>query len=165
MPLVYDELRALAARYMGRERAGHTLQPTALVNEVYLRLVDVDRIDWRGKAQFFALAARQIRKILVDHARKRNAAKRGGGVPKVTLDEAVAAAGEREIDPIVLDEALARLAERSPRQGQVVELRFFGGLSVEEVADVLGISVTTVKDDWAVARAWLHRALGEGGGA
>ncbi len=165
VPLVYDELRELAARYMGRERSGHTLQPTALVNEVYLRLVDADKIDWRGKVQFFALAARQIRKILVDHARKRGAAKRGGGIHKVTLDEAVAAAAEREVDPIALDEALARLAERSLRQSQVVELRFFGGLSVEEAADVLGVSVTTIKDDWAVARAWLRRALGEGGGA
>ena len=165
VPLIYDELRDLAARYMGRERAGHTLQPTALVNEVYLRLVDVDQIDWRGKAQFFALAARQIRKILVDHARRRDAAKRGGGLHRVTLDEAVAAADEREVDAVALDEALLRLAERSPRQSQVVELRFFGGLSVEEASDVIGVSVTTVKGDWAVARAWLRRELADGGRA
>lgn len=162
VPIVYDELRRLAARYLRRERSDHTLQPTALVNEIYLRLVKADEIDWQGRAQFFALAARQIRKILVEHARRKKAAKRGGDAARITLDESGGPSAQRDVELIALDDALARLANASPRQSQVVELRFFGGMRVEEVADVLGISATTVKDDWAVARAWLRRELSAG---
>jgi RNA polymerase sigma factor (TIGR02999 family) len=159
---VYEELRRLAAHYMGRERRDHTLQPTALVNELYLRMVDGERVDWLGKAQFFALAARQIRRILIEHARKHLAAKRGGGANKLTLDEAGVIAPGASVDLLALDEAMSKLAERSERQAQVVELRFFGGMSVEDAAGVLGVSATTVKDDWTVARAWLRRELSKG---
>lgn len=160
VPLVYDELRVLARRYLARERAGHTLQPTELVNEVYIRMVDVDGVDWRGRAHFLALAAAQIRRILVDHARKRRAAKRGGGrACRVTLGDIAAQQATDELDVLALHEALERLAMRSPRQARVVELRYFAGLSVEETAEVTSLSKTTVKDEWAVARAWLHRAL------
>ena len=159
VPLVYDELRALAQRYLARERQDHTLQPTALVHEVYLRMVDSTVVDWRGRAQFLALAAGQIRQILVDHARRKMAAKRGGGVYRMTLGDLVAPQCESEVDIIAVHEALERLASRSARQAQIVELRFFAGLSVEETAEVLSLSKTTVKDEWAVARAWLHRAI------
>lgn len=162
IPSVYEELRKLAAAYMGRERRDHTLQPTALVNELYLRMVDGQRVDWLGKAQFFALAAHQIRRILIEHARKHRAAKRGGAAQKLTLDEAAALAADADVDLLALDEAMTRLAERSERQARVVELRFFGGMSVEETAGVLGVSPTTVKDDWTVARAWLRRELSKG---
>lgn len=161
IPFIYDDLRELAARYLRRERSDHTLQPTALVNEVYLRLVKGDEINWKGRAQFFALAARQIRAILVDHARRKDAAKRGGRAERVTLDASVASLPVPDVDLIALHESLAELERRSARQAQVVELRFFGGLSVEEVAEVLGVSASTVKDDWVVARAWLRRRLSE----
>ena len=160
IPLIYDDLRRLAARYLRRERSDHTLQPTALVNEAYLRLVNADDVSWRGRAQFFALAARQIRMILVDHARKRNAGKRGSDNVRLTLHADVAPLSDPSLDILALDEALAALAERSARQAKVVELRFFGGLSVNEAAELLGVSTSTIKDDWAVARAWLRRRLG-----
>ncbi|MCG8403794.1 MAG: ECF-type sigma factor [Phycisphaerales bacterium] len=161
IPLIYDDLRRLAARYLRRERSDHTLQPTALVNEAYLRLVNGNVVNWRGRAQFFALAACQIRMILVDHARKKKAAKRGGDAALLTLDDGIASTCGPDVDLLALDEALASLAERSKRQANVVELRFFGGLSVDEAAEVLGVSTSTVKDDWAVARAWLRHRLGE----
>lgn len=164
IPLVYDELRLIAQRYLARERSNHTLQPTALVNEVYLRMVDVDNVDWRGRAHFLALAAGQIRHILVDHARRRAAAKRGGGRGyRVTLGHIEARQLADEIDVMALHEALQKLADLSPRQARVVELRYFAGLGVEETAEVLSLSKTTIKDEWAVARAWLHRALKDDG--
>jgi len=158
LPVVYDELRNLAEAYLRHERAGHTLQPTALVHEVFLKLVDVENIEWQGKAQFLALAARQIRKILIDHARRHRAAKRGAGARRVELQPDVAAP-EIDVDLLALDDALAALADRSPRQSQVVELRYFGGMSVEEVAEVLGVSPRTVKGDWRAARAWLRQRM------
>jgi RNA polymerase sigma factor (TIGR02999 family) len=159
LPLVYDQLRGLASRYMRQERRDHTLQPTALVHEAYLRLIDASQVDWRGKTHFFALAARQMRRILVEHARAHGASKRGGGARKVTLDESVAITPNGVLDVLALDEALVRLAGESNRQVKVVELRFFGGLSVEETAHILEISDGTVKRDWRVAKAWLSREL------
>jgi RNA polymerase sigma factor (TIGR02999 family) len=160
MPLVYDELRRLAARYMRSERPGHTLQPTALVNEVYLRLVESDRVKVQNRAHFFALAARMMRRMLVDAARSRRNAKRGGGIPKVSLDEALDVAGQSPVDFVALEEALVKLEAVHPRKVQVVELRYFGGLSLEESALSLGVSTDTVKRDWRFARAWLGRELG-----
>jgi len=159
LPLVYNELRALAARFMRREKPDHTLQPTALVHEAYVRLVDESRVDWRGKTHFFALAARQMRRVLIDSARSHQAQKRGGGLGRVTLDEALLPSAGPSFDVFALDEALQRLADLSSRQAQVVELRFFGGLSVEETAQFLGVSAPTVKNDWRAARAWLLREL------
>jgi RNA polymerase sigma factor (TIGR02999 family) len=164
LPLVYRELRALAAAYMRRERPGHTLQPTALVHEAFIRLVDESRINWRGRTHFFALAARQMRRILIDSARSRNARKRGGGLHRVTLDEGLLTSAGPTFDVLALDEALRRLARLNDRQAQVVELRFFGGLSVEETAQFLGVSAPTVKNDWRAARAWLLRELRPGEG-
>jgi RNA polymerase sigma factor (TIGR02999 family) len=160
VPLIYDDLRALAGRYMRNEAADHTLQPTALVHEAFLRLVDTDRVEWKTRAHFMAVAARTMRRILVDHARRRNAAKRGGG-KKVTLVEGMAFNEQRPIDLVALDEALAKLAVIDGRQSSVVELRFFGGLAVEEIADVLDVSTATVKRDWRFARAWLLHELGK----
>jgi RNA polymerase sigma factor (TIGR02999 family) len=159
MPLVYDQLRVLAGRYMDRERRDHTLQPTALVHEAYLRLIDASQIDWQGKTHFFAMAATQMRRVLADHARARGARKRGGGARKVTLGDNVAIGPAGTLDMLALDEALERLARSSPRQSRVVELRFFGGLSVEETARILDVSTGTVKGDWRVAKAWLAREL------
>ncbi len=160
LPLVYDELRGLAAHYMQQERRNHTLQPTALVNEAYLRLVDQSRVNWRNRAHFFAVAAEVIRRILVDHARQKAAAKRGGGQPHFPLDVAEPAdTATGPVDLLALDDALRRLDELSERQRRVVELRFFGGLSVQETAHVLDVSEATVKNDWRVARAWLAREL------
>ena len=160
VPLVYDELRALAAHYMRHERRDHTLQPTALVNEAYLRLIDIDRIDWKGKTHFIAMAARQMRRILVDHARRAGADKRGAGFQRVTLNEEVAPRAGMPVDALALHEALEKMERRNPRRSQVAELRLFGGLSTDEVAEVLEISATTVRDEWRVARAWLARELG-----
>ena len=160
MPLVHDELRAIARRYLRNERAGHTLQPTALANEAYLRLVDLDRIDWRGRAHFFAVAAGIIRRTLIDHARNRRAARRGAGAKRVSLEDTVLFADERPDELVELDEALEQLRKLDVRQERIVELRFFAGLSVEETAEVLGISARTVKREWAVARAWLRAELG-----
>jgi RNA polymerase sigma-70 factor (ECF subfamily) len=162
LPVVYQELRRLAASYLRRERPGQTLQPTALVHEAYLRLLK-DRPDrWQNRAHFCAIAAHSMRQILIERARARGALKRGGGAPRVTLDEALVAGGERSIDLVALDEALDRLAQFDPEQARLVELRFFGGLTVEETAEAMDISPATVKRHWAVARAWLAREL-EGG--
>jgi RNA polymerase sigma factor (TIGR02999 family) len=159
MPIVFDELRRQASRYLRRERAGHTLQTTALVNEAYLRLVDQKNVRWQNRAHFFGIAAQLMRRILVDHARAKHRAKRGGADLRVTLDEATAVARDREIDLVALDEALNRLAKIDLQQSRVVELRFFSGLNVEETAEVLRISPATVKRDWSVAKAWLHREI------
>jgi RNA polymerase sigma factor, TIGR02999 family len=159
MPLVYDELRRIAKRYMRDQRVGHTLQTTALVNEAYLRLVDSSRVNWQNRTHFFAISAQLMRRVLVDFARARNALKRGGERIQVTLDEKIEAPFERETDLVALDEALENLAKLNRRQAQIVELRYFGGLSEEEIAEALGISVRTVRRDWSVARAWLYREL------
>jgi RNA polymerase sigma-70 factor (ECF subfamily) len=159
MPLVHDELRQIARRHMRRERPGHSLQATALVNEAYLRLVDVNRIDWHDRAHFFAMASRVMRRVLVDSARARQYQKRGGGAVRVTLaDDLVAAPGQGE-DLIALDDALEALEKVAERKSRVVELRFFGGLSVDETAGVLGVSPDTVTRDWNFARSWLKREL------
>jgi RNA polymerase sigma factor (TIGR02999 family) len=158
VPIVYDELRRLAHYYMHGERVGHTLQTTALVNEVYLRLAGIKGLQWRDRAHFFAMAGTLMRRVLVDYARRQGRDKRGGGVSVTSLDgHAVTAAPS--VDVVALDEALQRLAEVDPRQCQVVELRFFGGLSVEETAEALGISPATVKREWTTAKAWLHHEL------
>ena len=159
MPLVDQELHRLAQHYMRQENPGHTLQTTALVNEAYLRLVDQNRMHWKNRTHFFALSAQLMRRILVDHARKRKYAKRGGNAPKVSLDEAMAVSPERGADLIALDDALERLAAIDPRKSKVVELRFFGGLSVEETAAALGVSEMTVNRDWKMAKAWLYESL------
>src|SRR5277367_3865747 len=157
-PVVYDELRRLARRYMRRERPGHSLQTTALVNEAYLRLVDYKRMKWQNRAHFFAVSAQLMRRILVDHARRHNQ-KRGAGAQQVSLDEAAAVSGERTTDLVALDDALVALARLDPRKVQVVEMRFFGGLNVEETAEVLKVSPVTVMRDWSTAKAWLYREL------
>jgi RNA polymerase sigma factor (TIGR02999 family) len=161
MPLIYDELRRLAASYMRRERADHTLQATALVHEAYLKLVEQRSVDWQSRAHFFGVAAQLMRRILVDHARGHTRQKRGGEQQKVSLDEAFVFS-ERQADEIVaVDDSLNVLSKIDPRQARVVELRFFGGLSVEEAADVLGVSPKTVKREWSVAKAWLYADLKE----
>ena len=157
-PIVYDELHRLARRYLRGERRDHSLQTTALVNEAYLRLVDHTRMEWQDRAHFFAVSAQVMRRILVDHARRRNV-KRGHGLRRVSLEEATMIGRERPTDLAALDEALTLLAERDPRKAQVVEMRFFGGLSVEESAEVLGLSPVTVMRDWRTAKAWLYREL------
>ena len=157
-PIVYQELRRLARRYMRQERAGHSLQTTALVNEAYLRLVDYKRMRWQNRAHFFAVSAQLMRRILVDHARRHNL-KRGAGVQHVSLEAGAMIGGERGADLVALDEALQTLARLDPRKAQVVELRFLGGLSVEETAEVLRISPVTVMRDWSSARAWLYREM------
>lgn len=159
MPIVYDELRRQAARYLKHERQSHTLQTTALVHEAYVRLIDQAGVRWQNRAHFYAIAAELMRRILVDHARKRRAAKRGGDAVKVPLNEAVQASGEKNLDLIAVDEALTKLAALDQQQARVIELRFFGGLNVEETAEVLGISERTVKRDWSVAKAWIRREL------
>jgi RNA polymerase sigma-70 factor (ECF subfamily) len=159
LPVVHDELRRIAGSYMRRERADHTLQPSALVNEAYLRLVDQRDVEWRDRAHFVGVAARLMRMILVDYARARRATKRAGGAERVPLDETVVTAGERDVDLLALDEALARLAEMDPRLGHVVELRYFGGLTTRETAEALGVSTATVEREWATARGWLRREL------
>ncbi len=158
-PLVYQELHRMAHRHMQREQSGHTLQTTALVNEAYLRLVDAKDIRWQDRAHFFAVSAQMMRRILVDAAKARLAGKRGGRSPHVNLDEAMDAVPERPGDLVALDEALDALAEMDPRKGRVVELRFFGGMSVEETAEVLGISPQSVMRDWKLAKAWLMREM------
>jgi RNA polymerase sigma factor (TIGR02999 family) len=160
MPLVYDELRRLASAYLRRERANHTLQPTALVNEAYLRLVDQQKVEWQNRAQFFGLAARLMRNILVDHARSHQAAKRGGRQLSVSLSRADRVSKEPAIDLVALHETLERLAANDEQKGRIVELRFFGGLTIEETAEVLEISHATVERDWKMARAWLRCELG-----
>ena len=159
VPLVYAELRHLAHRYMRDERPNHPLQTTALVHEAYLRLIDVNRIDWQSRNHFLAVSAQMMRRVLVEAARWRNADRRGGDASHVALDAALVPAAERGADLLALDEALARLATLAPRKGRVVELRYFGGLTVEETANVLGVSAETVKRDWRVAKLWLRREL------
>ena len=158
-PVVYEELRRLAHRYMSRERQGHTLQTTAVVHEAYLRLIDQKHVQWQNRAHFFAIAARMMRRILITHAQSHAYAKRGGGAIKVSLDEAAILSQERAGELVALDEALNNLAAIDPRRSQVVELRFFGGLSNEEIAEVLKISPNTVTRDWNVAKAWLYREM------
>jgi RNA polymerase sigma factor (TIGR02999 family) len=163
--LLYTEMRALAARALRREKRDHTLQPTALVNEAYLRLIQGEGVDCRDRSHFLGVAARVIRRLLVEHARRRAAHKRGGAQRgRVTLVTALEPAAEQPVDLLALDEAIARLAQRSERQASVVELRFFGGLSVEETASVLLVSERTVKNDWRIARAWLRAALDDADG-
>lgn len=159
LPQVYDELRCLAAGYLRRERADHTLQPTALVHEVYLRLAGDRPIDWQNRAHFLGIAARIMRRVLADSAVARNAQKRGGGAPRLALDEALELSDACTVSLAGVDEALRSLEALDPRQGQIVELRFFGGLTTEEIAEVLGISTATVKREWATAKLWLQRQL------
>jgi RNA polymerase sigma factor (TIGR02999 family) len=157
IPLVYDQLRRIAGRYMRSERRGHTLQPTVLVNEAYLRLVDQKRARWRNRAQFFAIASRLMRRILVDHARHRAA--KGRGSTHVTLEEEALPAAEKSAEVVTLDEALEGLAEIDPRKARIIELRIFGGLTIEETAEVEGVSCSTVKNEYRAARAWLRREI------
>jgi RNA polymerase sigma factor (TIGR02999 family) len=160
MPVVYMELRRQAARHLRRERAGHSLQTTDLIHEAYLRLIDQKSVQWQNRAHFFAVAAKMMRRILVDHARRRHRAKRGGSGITVPLDEEQLLVAEKsEVDLLALDEALTRLAAMDARQSQIVELRFFSGLSIEETAEVIGVSRTTVKDDLNIAKAWLRREM------
>ena len=160
---VHQELHRLAARYMAGERPGHVLQPTALVNETYLRLVDWKKVEWQNRAQFFGIAAQLMRRILVDVARTRDRAKRGGGGVHVSLSDIPDVPAARSADLVALDDALKTLEQLNPRHGKVVELRFFGGLNLEEVAHVLGVSVATVRRDWNLAQAWLYRELKQAG--
>jgi RNA polymerase sigma factor (TIGR02999 family) len=157
--LLYPELRRIAGRLMRGERRGHTLQPTAVVHEAFMRLVDAQTIEWQDRAHFLGIAARVMRRILIEHARRRGAAKRGGGDDRVTLDEAVVARTDSSVDVLDLDEVLTRFAEVDDRGAQVAELRIFGGLTVRETAEELGVSSRTVNGDWAVARLWLAREL------
>lgn len=160
MEAVYEELRRLAGAYLAHQNAGHTLQPTALVHEAFIKLIDHDHAKWNGRAHFFAVAAKAMRHILVDHARARKADKRGGDWGRVTLDAAMMRVGDKGVDTLVVNEALEHLARLDERQSRIVELRFFGGLAVEEVAEVLGVSKSTVEAEWRMARAWLSRRLG-----
>lgn len=159
MPLVYEELHRLAHRYMGRERPGHTLQTSGLVNEAYLRLIDQSQVHWQNRAHFFGIAAQMMRRILVDYARNRRYAKRGGSARQVSLDEAMIVSEERSAEVVALDDALKGLAEIDPRKSQIVELRFFGGLSIEETAEILKVSPGTVMRDWTLAKAWLRKQM------
>jgi RNA polymerase sigma factor (TIGR02999 family) len=161
IPIVFAELHRLARRHMRRERAGHSLQTTALVNEAYMRLVDYKRMQWKDRAHFFAVSSQAMRRILVEHARRHNL-KRGGNVQHVALEEAVTIGGNEDVDLVAVDRALTGLTRMDPRKAQIVEMRFFGGLSVEETAEVLRISPITVKRDWRAARAWLYHALAGG---
>ena len=159
MPLVYEELRKLARNYLQRERSDHTLQATGLVHEAYLRLVDQDSMSWQNRAHFFAVAAQVMRRILVDHARSHRAEKRGGDREKIAFDEALAPSDEKAVDLIALDDALQDLGRFDPRQSRIVELRFFGGLTNEEIGEVLEISPRTIKREWRLAKAWLRREI------
>ena len=159
MPLVYDELRNVARHHLAAEDSRHTLESAALVNETYLRLVEQERVEWRNRAHFFAISARMMRRILVDHARQRRAAKRGGPQPKISLDQSLGLQGRKELDVVALDEALANLSKLDPQQAHVVELRFFGGLTIEEISEALNISPATVTRDWVTAKAWLFAQL------
>ncbi len=162
IPIVYGELRRIARCYLQGERRGHTLQTACLVHEAYLRLVDQERVNWQNRAQFFGVAAQMMRRVLIDHARMHLRAKRGGGFIPVSLDEAEGICQERRVDLIALDDALTALSAVDPRKGRTVELRYFGGLSVEETAEVLQVSVNTVVRDWNMAKAWLYRELTRG---
>jgi len=162
MPLVYEELRSLAGHYLRRERPNHTLQSTALVHEAYVRLIGQEAPEWQSRAHFFGVAARLMRQILVDHARSGRAAKRGGHSLKLALDESLAGKEQQDLDILALNRALESLAELHPQQSQIVELRFFSGLSIEDAAEVLGLSPATVKRNWTTARAWLFREMNRG---
>ncbi len=162
IPLVYKELRRMAHQYMRRERAGNTLQTSALINEAYIRLIDYKKMRWQDRAHFFAVAAQAMRRILVERARSRGRDKRGGAAQRVSLDEAADVAAERAADIIALDDALTYLSAIAPRKGQIVELRYFGGLNIDETAEVLGVSSPTVQREWRAAKAWLYRAISEG---
>ncbi len=164
MPLVYNELRRIAARFLHSERSGHTLQTTALVHEAYLRLVDENRMQWHGRSHFYGVAATLIRNILVDHARTQKAVKRGAGVSKLPLDEALAVPVDKGTDILAVDDALQALSKIDPQQSRIVELRFFAGLTIEETAEVLQISASTVKRDWILAKTWIYRALSQSTG-
>ena len=160
LPLVYDELRRLADSYLRRERAGHTLQPTALVHEAYLRLIGQKPIDWQNRAHFFGVAARLMREVLIEHARSRNRLKRGGEFKTIVeLDEAVSFSNEKQLDVIAIDEALSQLERLDARQVRIVEMKFFGGLNIEEIAEVLSISPATVKREWSTAKLFLYKIL------
>jgi RNA polymerase sigma factor (TIGR02999 family) len=159
MPLVYSELRRLARRYMGRENPGHTLQTSALINEAYLKLVDQPNVKWQNRAHFFAVAAQVMRHILIDHARGHRCFKRGAGGQKISLDESATLTGTRVTELVALDDALVSLAALDPRKSRIIELRFFGGLSIEETAEVMKISAITVSREWRSARAWLRREM------
>ena len=161
LKLVYDELRKIAARYLGKERSGHTLQPTALVHEAYMRLIDISDLDWKDRAHFFAVAANVMRHILVDHARARLTEKRGGHFQRISLETAVNVLSEPSLDVLAVDDAMRELAEFDKRQCKIIELRFFGGLTIEETAAVLDISAATVKREWILAKAWLFRRLNQ----
>jgi len=162
MPLVYDELHRLAHQYMARERQSHTLQTSGLVNEAFLRLVDQRDVHWQNRAHFFGIAAQMMRRVLVDYARNRRYAKRGGGARQVSLDEALIVSEERTAEVVALDEALKHLLKFDSRKSQIVELRFFGGLSIEETAKILNVSTGTVMRDWTLAKAWLRREMTDG---
>jgi RNA polymerase sigma-70 factor (ECF subfamily) len=162
LPLVNVELRQLARRYMRRENPGHTLQTSALVNEAYLRLIEQKSVRWQNRAHFFVIAAQLMRRILIDHARSHHYAKRGGGALRVSLDEAAAVTEARAAELLAVDEALEKLTAMDARKGRIVELRFFGGLSLEETAEVLGISSPTVQREWRAAKAWLRRTISKG---
>ncbi len=160
LPLVYDELRRQAARVLRRERSGHTLQTTALIHETYLKLIDQNEVNWQNRAHFFGIAAQAMRRILIDHAKARHREKRGGAAENLPLEEAAfVISNEKSVDLIQLDDALTRLEKFAPRQANIIELRYFGGLSVEETAEVLHISPTTVKSDWKTAKAWLYQQI------
>jgi len=159
MPLVQRELKQIARNFMRRQRVGHTLQTTALVNEAYVRLIDSNRVNWQDRSHFFAISAQLMRRILVDFARRKNSAKRGGDRVQVSLADEVKATPENQTDVVDLDEALTKLAKMNPRHCHIVELKYFGGLTEEEIAETLGISVRTVRRDWNLARAWLYREL------
>jgi len=159
LPLIYGELKRIAANYLRRERSDHTLQPTALVNEAYIKMIDITQVSWQNKAHFIGVAANQMRRILVDHARERNAQKRGGELQIVTLNEEIDKGDEQSADLIALDEALDELAKMDTVKARIVELRYFGGLTMDEVAEVLGVSTITVKRHWKMAKAWLYGRL------
>jgi RNA polymerase sigma factor (TIGR02999 family) len=159
MPHVYDEMRAIASRHLASERAGHTLQPTALVHEAFLKMVNQDAVDWKGKAHFLAVAAKQMRRILVDHAKTKGRQKRGGGRQRISLQEELTISPRDDADVLAVEEALHKLAELNPLQANIVEKRFYGGMTVEEVAEVLGVSKRAVERQWTAIRAWLRREL------
>lgn len=159
--ILYGDLHELAVRFLRKERSGHTLQPTALVHEAFLKLIDQSRVDWKGKTHFFAVGAQAMRRVLVDHARGRHRVKRGGDRQRIVLEEHVALSPQRDEDLLALDEALEKLAEIDSRQAMIVEMRFFGGMSVAEVAEVLGVSKRTVEGEWTMVRAWLRRELSQ----
>lgn len=162
LPMIYQELHLLASRYLRRERPNHTIQATALVNEAYLRLIDQKQVQWQNRAHFFAIAAQMMRRILINYARDQHAAKRGGYTIKVSLNEAIGLADTKNLDLMALDEALDKLALTDSRKSRLIELWFFAGLTLEETAEVLGISLATAKRDWTLARAWLYRAIKKG---